>query len=111
MYETLKQMEPLLLAFNILLLPLHLKAYKRAGKERTGSSMIILKWVNALNLGLIEVIKYHRTMEEYFSLLQQTGFTITNIKEATPNQTYFQSTEEYERRLRIPLFLLFSCRK
>ncbi len=57
-----------------------------------------------------EVIKYHRTMEEYFSLLQQTGFTITNIKEATPNQTYFQSTEEYERRLRIPLFLLFSCR-
>ena len=51
-----------------------------------------------------EVIKYHRTMEEYFSLLQQTGFTITNIKEATPNQTYFQNTEEYERRLRIPLF-------
>ncbi|TPV40174.1 class I SAM-dependent methyltransferase [Bacillus dicomae] len=58
-----------------------------------------------------EVIKYHRTTEEYFTLLQQAGFTITNIKEATPNQTYFQSEEEYERRLRIPLFLLFSCRK
>ncbi|MED0939346.1 class I SAM-dependent methyltransferase [Bacillus mobilis] len=58
-----------------------------------------------------EVIKYHRTTEEYFTLLQQAGFTITNIKEATPNQTHFQSEEEYERRLRIPLFLLFSCRK
>ncbi|BCC04268.1 hypothetical protein BCM0060_0531 [Bacillus cereus] len=58
-----------------------------------------------------EVIKYHRTTEEYFTLLQQAGFTITNLKEATPNQTYFQSAEEYERRLRIPLFLLFSCRK
>ncbi|PEJ07956.1 class I SAM-dependent DNA methyltransferase [Bacillus wiedmannii] len=58
-----------------------------------------------------EVIKYHRTTEEYFTLLQQAGFTITNIKEATPNPTYFQSDEEYERRLRIPLFLLFSCGK
>ncbi|HDX9613917.1 TPA: class I SAM-dependent methyltransferase [Bacillus toyonensis] len=58
-----------------------------------------------------EVIKYHRTMEEYFTLLQQAGFTIINLTEATPNQTYFQSEEEYERRLRIPLFLLFSCKK
>ena len=51
-----------------------------------------------------EVIKYHRTTEEYFTLLQQAGFTITNLKEATPDQTYFQSAEEYERRLRIPSF-------
>lgn len=58
-----------------------------------------------------EVIKYHRTTEEYFILLQQAGFTITNLKEATPNKAYFQNKEEYERRLRIPLFLLFSCTK
>lgn len=58
-----------------------------------------------------EVIKYHRTTEEYFTLLQQAGFTITNLKEATPNQKYFQGKEEYERRLRITLFLLFSCKK
>ena len=58
-----------------------------------------------------EVIKYHRTTEEYFTLLQQAGFTITNLKEATPNRNYFQGKEEYERRLRIPLFLLFSCKK
>ncbi|PER47811.1 SAM-dependent methyltransferase [Bacillus thuringiensis] len=58
-----------------------------------------------------EVIKYHRTTEEYFTLLQQAGFTITSLKEATPNPTYFQNEEEYKRRLRIPLFLLFSCTK
>ena len=58
-----------------------------------------------------EVIKYHRTTEDYFTLLQQAGFTITSLKEATPNPTYFQDEEEYKRRLRIPLFLLFSCTK
>ena len=58
-----------------------------------------------------EVIKYHRTTEEYFTLLQQAGFTITSLKEATPNRNCFQDEEEYERRLRIPLFLLFSCQK
>lgn len=58
-----------------------------------------------------KVIRYHRTTEEYFTLLQQAGFTITNLKAATPNQIYFESEEGYERRLRIPLFLLFSCKK
>lgn len=53
-YETLKQMEPLLLVSNTLLLLLHLKACKRAERERAGSSMIILKQENALNLGLIK---------------------------------------------------------
>ena len=72
-YETLKQMEPLLLAFNILLLPLHLKAYKRARKERTGSSMIILNWVNGLNLGLIKkllnIIVQWKNISHYYNKL------------------------------------------
>ncbi|MGQ0515537.1 SAM-dependent methyltransferase, partial [Bacillus sp. D-CC] len=44
---------------------------------------------------------------------EQTGLSVNAISKLkrAPNQTYFQSTEEYERRLRIPLFLLFSCRK
>ncbi|EEL52111.1 Ubiquinone/menaquinone biosynthesis methyltransferase UBIE [Bacillus cereus Rock3-44] len=58
-----------------------------------------------------EVIKYHRTIEQYFTLLQQAGFIITDLREATPQQKHFQSEEEYTRRLRIPLFLLFSCKK
>ncbi|PEY42117.1 SAM-dependent methyltransferase [Bacillus cereus] len=62
-------------------------------------------WINQ------EVIKYHRTIEQYFTLLQQAGFTITGLREATPKRKHFQSEEEYTRRLRIPLFLLFSCKK
>ncbi|KEK23844.1 class I SAM-dependent DNA methyltransferase [Bacillus gaemokensis] len=62
-------------------------------------------WINQ------EVIKYHRTIEQYFNLLQQAGFTITDLREATPKREHFQSEAEYTRRLRIPLFLLFSCKK
>ncbi|RLQ97469.1 class I SAM-dependent DNA methyltransferase [Falsibacillus albus] len=57
------------------------------------------------------VVKYHRTIEDYFIQLQQAGFQITDLKEAAPRREFFQDEEEYERRLRIPLFLLFSCRK
>ncbi|KRE05139.1 methyltransferase [Bacillus sp. Root239] len=52
--------------------------------------------------------KYHRTLEEYFSLMQQSGFTVTNLKEACPQKEHFDSDETYERRMRIPLFLLMS---
>ncbi|MED4233052.1 class I SAM-dependent methyltransferase [Priestia megaterium] len=54
------------------------------------------------------VQKYHRTLEEYFSLMQQSGFTVTNLKEACPQQEHFDNVETYERRMRIPLFLLMS---
>jgi hypothetical protein len=54
------------------------------------------------------VQKYHRTLEEYFSLMQQSGFTVTNLKEACPQKEHFDSAETYERRMRIPLFLLMS---
>ncbi len=101
-------MEPSSLAFNILLLPLHLKACKRVVKRTSWFVDDYFKlgkrvepWIDQ------EVIKYHRTTEEYFTLLQQAGFTIINLKEATPNQTYFQSEEEYERRLRIPSSIIF----
>ncbi|SFJ56071.1 MULTISPECIES: class I SAM-dependent methyltransferase [unclassified Bacillus (in: firmicutes)] len=62
-------------------------------------------WINE------HVVKYHRTIEQYFISLQKAGFTITSLREATPDLQHFQSEEEYIRRLRIPLFLLFSCTK
>ncbi len=58
-----------------------------------------------------QVIKFHRTIEEYFVTLQKSGFVIEGLKEATPVKENFNRIEEYERRMRIPLFLLFSCRK
>ncbi|MDQ0273546.1 SAM-dependent methyltransferase [Cytobacillus purgationiresistens] len=58
-----------------------------------------------------QVIKYHRTIEEYFMILKDTGFIINELSEATPDEKNFPSREEYERRKRMPLFLLFSCEK
>lgn len=58
-----------------------------------------------------EVIKYHRTIEQYFQFLKQAGFTVEDLKECEPRREYFKTDEEFQRRQRIPLFLLFACRK
>jgi len=58
-----------------------------------------------------KVVKYHRTIEEYYQLLKQAGFMIEDIREGTPRVEEFSSENEYKRRMRIPLFLLFSCKK
>lgn len=58
-----------------------------------------------------KVVKYHRTIEEYYQLLKQAGFRIEDIREGTPRAEQFDDESEYKRRLRIPLFLLFTCEK
>ncbi|MEK3886276.1 class I SAM-dependent DNA methyltransferase [Bacillus sp. FSL K6-3431] len=58
-----------------------------------------------------EVVKYHRTVEDYFQALKGAGFKIDDIKECHPRIENFKSEKEYLRRMRIPLFLLFSCTK
>ncbi|MBD3884443.1 class I SAM-dependent methyltransferase [Phormidium tenue FACHB-886] len=55
--------------------------------------------------------KYHRTIEDYFHLLQTTGFRIEALREAKPQRNHFLDAQTYERRKRIPLFLIFSARK
>lgn len=57
------------------------------------------------------VQKYHRTIEDYFHLLKTTKFQIEELREAKPQRNNFYDTETYERRKRIPLFLIFSARK
>ncbi|WP_409293724.1 class I SAM-dependent methyltransferase [Peribacillus sp. SCS-26] len=57
------------------------------------------------------VIKHHRTIEEYYRCLTRAGFQINDLREGMPYRKYFSSDEEYERRLRIPVVLLFSCKK
>jgi SAM-dependent methyltransferase len=54
------------------------------------------------------VIKYHRTIEAYVSALQRTGFVLDGLREAQPLPEHFADPAEYERRRRIPLFLLLS---
>lgn len=58
-----------------------------------------------------EVTKYHHTLEEYFDFVTDAGFEIERVRESHPQKESFLSEEEYERRLRIPLFLLIAARK
>lgn len=58
-----------------------------------------------------KVVKYHRTFEEYYQLLKRAGFIINDIREGIPKLENFSNESEYQRRMRIPLFLIFSCEK
>jgi SAM-dependent methyltransferase len=55
--------------------------------------------------------KYHRTVEDYFRALQQAGFTVEQLRESRPERERFADEQTYERRKRIPLFLLLAGRK
>ncbi|PMB26737.1 SAM-dependent methyltransferase [Fischerella thermalis CCMEE 5201] len=57
------------------------------------------------------VQKYHRTVEDYFHLLKEAGFMIEDLREARPQREHFQNVQTYERRKRIPLFLILAARK
>jgi len=58
-----------------------------------------------------EVIKYHHTVEDYFLALQKAGFTVESVRESHPRREFFGSEETFERRKRIPLFLLLAGHK
>lgn len=57
------------------------------------------------------VQKYHRTVEDYFHLLQKAGFIIEGLREARPQREHFHDVQTYERRKRMPLFLILAARK
>ncbi|ART77143.1 SAM-dependent methyltransferase [Sutcliffiella horikoshii] len=62
-------------------------------------------WINQV------VVKYHRTIEQYFTALREAGFTIQDLREGTPVRKHFRSEEEFLRRQRIPVVLAFGCGK
>ncbi|MFC4557684.1 class I SAM-dependent methyltransferase [Virgibacillus kekensis] len=57
------------------------------------------------------VVKYHRTIEHYFKTLTKSGFSVVDLREGMPKREHFTNDEEFSRRLRIPLVLVFSCTK
>lgn len=63
-------------------------------------------WINGK-----KVRKYHRSVEQYVTALLEAGFRVDGLKEGTPDRSCFNSDEEYERRLRIPLVLILSATK
>lgn len=58
-----------------------------------------------------QVVKYHRTVEEYFLGLQTAGFVVERLRESRPKRQWFTDEGTYRRRTRIPLFLFFMARK
>jgi SAM-dependent methyltransferase len=58
-----------------------------------------------------EVIRYHRTIEEYYGMLQQTGFVVEWLRESRPRREWFADQAHYEQHTRVPLFLFFAARK
>jgi SAM-dependent methyltransferase len=58
------------------------------------------------------VLWHHRTIEEYVSILERAGFTLTELSECAPRPERFDGdTTELARRRRIPLFLLLAARR
>ena len=58
-----------------------------------------------------EVVKYHRTVGEYFEALRGAGFVVEGLREGRPRRELFRHEETYRRRLRIPIPLLMAARK
>lgn len=58
-----------------------------------------------------QAVKYHRTVEGYYGMLQAAGFEILSLRESHPQREWFQDADVYERRKRIPLFLFLMATK
>lgn len=69
------------------------------------SGIRINKWIDK------EVVKYHRTIEEYIKLIKESEFEIKEIRESKPKRVNFEDQEEFKRRMRIPLFMIFKLKK
>lgn len=65
----------------------------------------IVPWIGG------QIIQYHRTVEDFFYLLQNNGFLVEHLKESHPVATRFTDKELLGRRHRIPLFLILAGRK
>lgn len=58
-----------------------------------------------------KVVKHHRTVEDYFVAVQAAGLVVEALREARPRREHFTDEELYNRRKRIPIFLILAARK
>lgn len=56
-------------------------------------------------------LKYHRTIEEYFTAITQVGYQVLRILEPVPDGYALQLCPEYQEDLERPLYMAFKCRK
>lgn len=57
------------------------------------------------------VVKHHRTVEDYFAAVQAAGLVVEALREARPRREHFADEALFNRRKRIPLFLVVAARK
>jgi SAM-dependent methyltransferase len=58
-----------------------------------------------------EVVRYHRTIEEYFRIVQNAGLVVESLRESCPRREQFTDEAIYEQSKRIPLFLLLAAQR
>lgn len=58
-----------------------------------------------------QVIRQHRTVEDYVTALQDAGLIFDRLRESLPERERFTDEAEFERRQRIPLFLFLAGHK
>lgn len=88
------------------------ESYHKSGKR---SNWIVDNYFNSgervNNWHGKQVVKYHKTFEEYWKIIKNTNLEIVELRESKPNKLNFENEEEYLRRKRIPLFLIFKLKK
>ena len=57
------------------------------------------------------VVRYHRTIDEYFRIVQNAGFVVERLRESCPRREQFTNQETFGQHTHIPLFLLLAARK
>jgi len=58
------------------------------------------------------VLKHHRTVEEHLNAVRDAGLAFLRLRECPPIHQLFAADEaEFQRRLRIPLFLMIEARR
>ena len=58
-----------------------------------------------------KVLKHHRTVEDYFAAANASGLVVEALREARPRREHFTDEALFNRRQRIPLFLIMAARK
>ena len=64
-----------------------------------------VKWMGG------QLLKFHRTLENYFTALTGAGFRVEALRESNPQWALFTDEATYKRRKRIPLFLFIAARR
>jgi SAM-dependent methyltransferase len=57
------------------------------------------------------VIKYHRTIEDFLNILENSKFNLKKLRESDPPRKCFDDEELWQRRRRIPLFLIIKAQR